>query len=88
MFKDVDLFEFWRLLLTVVVSIYVLVYTARTMWGWLCWFNSSRQCKVVGRYTAVLLLRTRVRRFRAELIRIAALLAVLGLVVGLHWVLA
>jgi hypothetical protein len=85
--RDFDLFDFWRYLLSVAVTIYVLIYTTRTLWGYLAWFNSSRRLKVMGRYAAVLLLRARVRQFAGELIQIGVLLAVLAGVVGLHWIL-
>ena len=45
---DVDVFELWRGLLSLVVSIYVAIYTWRTLVGYLLWFNSSRRFQVMG----------------------------------------
>jgi hypothetical protein len=82
-----DIFDLWRYLLSVVVTIYVLLYTARTLWSYLLWFNSSKRYKVMGRYAVSLLLRARIRQFSDELIRIAGLLVTLAALVGLHWAL-
>ena len=84
MLADLDLFDLFRWTLGMVCTIYALVCTARTLWGWLVYFGSSRQTMVMGRYAAVLLLRIRVRRFAGELIQIALLLVVFGCLVYLH----
>ncbi len=63
-----------------------IVVTARTLWSWLVYFGSSRETMVMGRYATLLLLRARLRRFRAELLRIAGLLALFGAILWLHWV--
>lgn len=86
--KNVDLFDFWRFLLSTVVSIYVGIYTVRTLVGWLSYFRSSRRTTVMGHYALTLLLRARLRKFGGELLKIGLLLAVLGSVIGLHWALA
>jgi hypothetical protein len=67
MMPDIDIFDFWRYLLSLVVTIYVLVYTARTLWGYTCWFRTSRRYSVMGHYALVLLLRARIRRFGCSL---------------------
>ncbi|MBI4580742.1 MAG: hypothetical protein HY718_13630 [Planctomycetes bacterium] len=84
---DIDIFDLWRYLLSIVVTVYVAIVTARTVWGYVVWFGSSRRYKVMGHYAVVLLLRARVRQFAGELLRIGLLLVVLGGVVALHWVL-
>jgi hypothetical protein len=84
---DIDVFDLWRWLLSLVVTIYVAVYTWRTFWGYVLWFNSSRRYQVMGRYAVVLLLRARTRRFAGEMVRIGLLCALLAGIVGLHWVL-
>jgi hypothetical protein len=84
---DVDIFNLWRYMLSTVVTIYVLIYTARTIWSHVLWFSSSRRYKVMGHYALVLLLRARIRRFAGELVWISALALILAGVVGLHWVL-
>jgi len=83
---DVDIFNLWRYLLGIVVTVYFVVYTARTVGSWLLWFRTSRRYTVVGHYATVLLLRARLRRFGGEVLRICLLLVVLAGVVALHWV--
>jgi hypothetical protein len=83
---EADIFHVWRWLLSIVVTIYVLVYTARTLWVHVLWFRSSPRFTVMGHYAVVLLLRARIRRFGGEVLRIGLLLALLTGVVGLHWV--
>lgn len=84
--ENIDLFDFWRILLSTVVTIYVGIYTARTVASWLLFFRSSRRTSVMGHYALVLFLRARLRRFGGELIEIGLLLALLGALVGLHWI--
>ena len=81
---DLDLFVTFRWMLATVCTVYAAVCIWRSLWGWLNYFSSSRQTAVLGRYTAVLLLRLKIRRFAGELLQIAVLLLVLGLVVSLH----
>jgi hypothetical protein len=84
---EADIFYVWRWLLSIVVTIYVIVYTVRTLWVQFAWFRSSPRFTVMGHYAVVLLLRARIRRFGGEALRIGLLLAVLMGIVGLHWVL-
>jgi hypothetical protein len=84
---EVDVFDLWRYLLSTVVTIYTLVYTGRTVWNWVAYFGTSHRHAVMGRYASVLLLRTRMRKFSGELVRLGLLLVLLAVVVGLHWVL-
>lgn len=81
-----DIFHVWRWMLSLVVSVYVVVYTLRTLWQHLAWFRSSPRFTVMGHYALVLLLRARVRRFGGEMARIGLLLLALAAVVGLHWI--
>ncbi len=83
----IDIFDIWRYLLSIVVTVYVVIYTARTLWNYVLWFQSSRRFQVMGHYAVVLLLRARLRKFAGELVQIAALLVLLGGVVSLHWIL-
>ena len=83
----VEIFDLWRWMLSLVVTIYVAIYTARTLWSYLLWFNSDRRYRVMGHYAVVLLLRARVRQFAHELTWIGLLLAALAGTIGLHWVL-
>ena len=81
---DVDLFVLYRWLLAIVCTVYTVVRTGQSLWRWLAYFSSSRHTAVLGRYTALLLVRLRARRFGWELCQIAVLLAVLGYVIHLH----
>lgn len=87
MWDDVDVFDLWRTLLATVVAVYTLAYTVRTLWTWLAYFEGSPRLRVMGKYAMVLFLRARLRRFAAELWQIGGLLALLGGIVWLHWVL-
>lgn len=81
---ELDLFVTFRWMLATVCTVYAGVCIWQSLWGWLNYFNSSRQTAVLGRYTAVLLLRLKIRRFAVELFQIAVLLAVLSLMLYLH----
>ena len=81
---DLDLFEMFRWLLAVVCSVYTVVVTWRSLAGWLDYFQTSRETAVLGRYTLVLLLRMRFRRFAGELVQIVALTVVLVLLLYAH----
>lgn len=79
-----DLFETFRWLLAIVCSIYAAVCIWRSLIGWLTYFASSRQTAILGRYTLVLLLRVRARRFAAEVLQIVVLTVILLLLLSLH----
>ena len=80
---EVDPFTLFRWLLAIVGTVYTLVCTGQAAYRWLDFFGSSREKALLGRYTLVLLLRTKFRRFAWELCQIAALLVVLaGLIYG------
>ena len=81
---DLDPFVLYRWLLVIVCAVYTVVQTARSLWGWLAYFGSSRRTAMLGRYTGLLLLRVRLRRPAWELGQIGALLVVLGYVIYLH----
>jgi hypothetical protein len=84
MIADFDLFVTFRWLLATVCSVYAAIVTWRSLVGWLTYFRSSRQTAVMGRYTLVLLLRLRLRRFAGELLQIAAWTALLILLLYAH----
>lgn len=84
MLADYDLFVMFRWSLATVCTIYAVVVTIRSLWGWLGWFAGSRETAVIGRYTLVLLLRLRLRRFGWELFQIVTLLVLFTGVVYLH----
>ena len=81
---QVDPFTVFRWLLALVGVVYTLVCTAQTLLRWLDYFRSSRETALLGRYTLVLLLRTRFRRFTWELCQIAFLLAALAALIYVH----
>jgi hypothetical protein len=85
---EFDLFETFRWGLAVVCTIYAAVVTWQSAVGWLEWFQSSPETARLGRYTAALLVRIRLRRFTWELLQIAALGAAFFYIVYLHRVLA
>jgi len=82
---DFDPFILYRWLLALICAIYVLVTVGQSLLGWWNYFHSSRYTAVLGRYTAVLLLRIRVRRFAWDLFQIAVLLVLLGGLLYAHW---
>jgi hypothetical protein len=82
---DFDLFVVFRWSLATVCTIYAVVVSARSLWNWLSWFAGSRETAVLGRYTFVLILRTKLRRFGWELTQIAFLTVALTFFVYMHW---
>lgn len=81
---NLDLFDMFRWLLAVVCTVYAVVVTARSLVGWWEYFRSTRETAILGRYTLVLLLRVRLRRFAGELVQIAGLTVVLILLLYAH----
>jgi hypothetical protein len=80
-----DLFEFWRLVLGSICTIYALVIAARSLWGWLVYFSGmDRSVSMARQYLVVQLLRLRIRRFSGELLRIALWTGVLIYLLRLH----
>ncbi|HUN81437.1 MAG TPA: hypothetical protein VMV81_08005 [Phycisphaerae bacterium] len=80
-----DLFESWRLLLTVVCSIYALVVTGKSLWDWVVYFSAPDKTTTLMRsYVIATLLRIRVRRFAGELSLIAFWSSALLLILLLH----
>ena len=70
---DIEPFTMFRWALGTVCTIYAGVVTWQSVWPWITWFGSSRQTAVLGKYTLVLLIRTRIRRHRWELLQITGL---------------
>jgi len=81
-----DLFEFYRFMLTVLVTVYGVVRLAVFIWQWQ---GAAGQARVgsafLYRYLIVLLLRARLRRFAYEFTTIGGLAAILVLLIHLHW---
>ena len=84
MTREPDLFEMYRWLLVIICSVYTLVCISQSLYGWIAYFGQSRRTQVLGRYAFVLLIRTRLKRFRRDLWQIGLLLAILGIVVYAH----
>ncbi len=81
-----DLFEFYRFMLAVLAGTYTTIRLLTFIWGWQGAGGQARVgSAVVYRYLVVLLLRTRIRRFVYEIMVIGGLLAVLVLLLRLHW---
>ncbi len=85
---DRDSFELYRLMLGTVCTIYALVVTSRTLWGWIVHLSHlDRQTKMLRQYVIVQLLRLRWKRFAGELAMIAGYLLALAAVLYAHrWV--
>lgn len=84
-FGDRDLFESWRMLLTIACSVYATVITVRSLWGWVQYFSGKDPITSLMRsYVLNLLVRVRLRRFRQELLGIGVWLVVLILLLYVH----
>jgi hypothetical protein len=81
---EVDPFSLFRWLLAIVGTVYTLVCTGQALYRWFDFFGSSRGKVLLGRYTLVLLLRMRLRRFAWELCQIVLLLAALAGLIYVH----
>lgn len=82
---NLDLFEFWRLVLGTICTIYAALMILRSVLRWSAEFvGSSRRQQMMRNYALVLLLRTRVRSFVGEFAQVVLLLALLGVLLRLH----
>jgi hypothetical protein len=80
-----DLFETYRFLLATACTIYALIVTARSLWGWVEYLSSpDRMTSVMRRYAIASLLRIRLRRFTGEFLQIGFWLIVLAALLDLH----
>jgi hypothetical protein len=80
-----DFFDSWRWLLATVCSVYAIVVTARSLWGWIEYFAApDRTTALMRRYTIVHLLRLRVRPFLGEVGQIVFWTLALVILVYLH----
>ena len=81
-----DLFEFYRFMLTVLVSVYGTIRIVLFIWHWHGVTGQARVAyALLYRYLFVLLLRARFRRFAYEFVTIGGLATILVLLVLLHW---
>lgn len=71
-----DLFQFFRYVLGVIVTIYFLIITLQSLWGWYVWLSAGdRYVSMLRRYLVVQGLRLRFKAFWGDVI-ICILLAV------------
>lgn len=80
-----DLFDFFRIALAVVVTIYATVITLQSLWSWYVWLaGSDRYVSLVRRYIVVHGLRLRFRTFWGDVIICVLLCVVLLLLWYAH----
>lgn len=80
-----DLFEFWRLVLGILCTVYATVVTIRSLWGWCVYFSApDRSTALMRRYVVVQLLRLQPGRFTWELLQIGFWLVMLALLLRWH----
>jgi hypothetical protein len=87
MLPEFDLFAIFRWTLATMCTVYVVVVTINSLVSWLRYFATTRYTAVMGRYTYVLLLRIRIRRFASDLIQIVFLVVVFAAIVYAHYAL-
>lgn len=79
---DIDFFNFWRWLLFIVGTIYFLVITAQSLYGWYMWLaGSDKYISIVRQYMIVQGLRLRFKTFWGDVL-ICLLLCVAFLMIG------
>lgn len=78
---DIDFFNFWRMLIGTVVTIYATVLTLQSLWGWYVWLaGGDKYISIVRQYVIVHGLRLRFKTFWGDVL-ICALLCVAFLIV-------
>jgi hypothetical protein len=66
---DVDFFNFWRWLLFIVGTIYFLVITAQSLYGWYVWLaGGDKYISIVRQYMIVQGLRLRFKTFWGDVL--------------------
>ena len=84
--RTFNLFEFFRFMLTVLVTTYTIIRLITFIWRWEDAVGGAHGgTAVFYRYLGVLLLRMRFRRFLYELVTLGGLTAVLALLILFHW---
>lgn len=80
-----DLFESWRLILGTVCTLYAVVVTVRSLWGWLVYFSGRDRTTILLRnYAIASLLRLRLSRFTGEFLQIGFWFIVLIVLLRFH----
>ena len=84
---DIDFFNFWRLLIGWVVTIYATVVTLQSLWGWYVWLTGGdRYFSVVRQYIIVHGLRLRFRTFWGDVLICILLCVAFGILWHAHHV--
>ena len=66
---DIDFFNFWRWLLFIVGTVYFLVITAQSLYGWYMWLaGSDKYISLVRQYMIVQGLRLRFKTFWGDVL--------------------
>jgi hypothetical protein len=66
---SIDFFNFWRLGLGWVVTIYATIITVQGLWGWYVWLaGSDKYISMLRRYVVLHSLRLRVREFGMDVL--------------------
>src|SRR5262245_8073462 len=82
---QLDLFEFFRFILTIACFIYAAVVTIQSVWNWMLYLSGTqRATTLLRRYLIIQLLRLRLRPFAGELVQIAVWTAVLVFLIRMH----
>ncbi|NLX03596.1 MAG: hypothetical protein GXY33_00475 [Phycisphaerae bacterium] len=80
-----DPFFFFRRILVIFATLYSGLILARAGWRWFKYlYFPDRSRQLLRRYLFIQLMRVRLRRFGGDLLQIAGLLAIMGLVIWLH----
>lgn len=83
---EIDLFGFYRNLLSLLVGTYAVVRLIVFIWNFSFYHpGPGHGAAVAYRYLGVLLLRIRIRSFLLDIVVISALMFVLGLLILRHW---
>jgi hypothetical protein len=82
---DIDFFNFFRWLLSIIAGVYATVVTGQSLWGWYVWFQGpDKFITLARRYVLVHGLRLRVRAFWGDVIICVLLCIVFGLMWWMH----
>jgi hypothetical protein len=86
---DLDPFQFFRLTVAWIATIYATVVTLQSLWGWVVYLSGSdKYVMLVRRYLIIHALRLRFTTFWGDVIICILLCVVFGLLWRLHGVLA
>jgi hypothetical protein len=86
---DLDPFQFFRLSVAWVATIYAIVVTLQSLWGWVAFLSGSdKYMTIVRRYLIIHALRLRFKTFWGDVIICILLCVVFLLLWRLHGVLA